>query len=156
MKYRHFAVLFVLLCVGCTAGGPQFVKPSEAPADQALVYLFRPAIHLGAMIVPHVYIDDVKVFQLPAGGYADLKLQEGSHVIETRKSTNFLASDAVGKAIVNVKAGEIHYIVWVPDTSFQTAVPPISVAENKFTGNFLPLLEKHALPEIKKCRKIYP
>ena len=162
MKTKHIVRIFIFSSLlpfisGCVASGPQFKPVESFSVDNALVYLYRPNKFKGGGIVPPVFVNDKELFDLPNDGYAEILLPPGKHVIETRTDGNFLISDAVGSAEIEVEVGRTYYIKWLPFLADFGIVPLATpVAYGYFKGTFYPMDEQHALVELKECKKVYP
>ncbi len=157
MRYKVAFLVFAAFVAGCAATGPQFQPVQYVEPETALVYLYRPSQFVGGGITPPVFVDNVKQFELPNNGYAEMRLSPGKHVIETRKDSNIFISDAVGSVELEVEAGETYYIKWLPSMSnFGVVLLATPVAYGSFRGGFRLVEETAALQNIAKCKKVYP
>lgn len=81
MKNTCLLFLFLLL-TGCMATGPIYT-PESPPSDQeALVYIYRPAVQAGISLrTAAISVDDKPAAELSNGGYSIVRLTPGEHVL---------------------------------------------------------------------------
>jgi len=84
---RYLALVCVALLSSCTANGPRFISVEEAPADKAVVYIFRPLQYNNSLRRINIAINKVKYTALDNGGFAIARLEPGYHTFEQSFNT---------------------------------------------------------------------
>jgi hypothetical protein len=130
------ALVFTLL-VGCGGGGPAYA-PVSVPADQAIVYIYRPKSFVGSAVSYFVKVNGVDVTKLKNGGYFPYVTPPGTVVFSAK-------TEAWSEAAIDVAAGGIYFIKG-------------SVTTGAFVGrpNLQQVHPSIAQSEIMRCRLLPP
>ena len=127
------ALLLVLAgCQNTLYKGPAFAEAAPPGHDQALVYLFRVGSTPLYVNAP-LYLDGIKVLDMPNRGYTTLYLGSGQHTISIK--WDFLAGQQDVEKTFTFEAGKTHYVALSkPDvTNLQVLLDPKSHYLGEFT-----------------------
>src|SRR6266853_882225 len=96
-------VLIVALTMSGCASGPPFQKIADIPTGKGLIYIYRPPVMHGAVLVPYVVINDLNAIPLKMGGYYPYFSPPGEVTISVTQT-------AKRSITINVEAGETYYV----------------------------------------------
>ncbi len=75
-------ISMAVLAAGCAASGSQFVKPLDAAADKARVYVFRPSQLYRSGTYPTVSLNLAVVGELKDGGFISFESPPGEQELK--------------------------------------------------------------------------
>ncbi|HUT37301.1 MAG TPA: DUF2846 domain-containing protein [Planctomycetota bacterium] len=75
-----------LVVTGCSATGPLFSGLPRVQSNEAAIIVYRPSCFTLSGAYPNVYLDGVKQAALRNGGYVELRVPPGEHVVEAKGS----------------------------------------------------------------------
>jgi hypothetical protein len=131
---KPWLLVAALAMSGC-ASGPPFQKIDDIPTGKGLIYIYRPSVMHGAVLVPYVVINDLNAIPLKIGGYYPYFSSPGEitiSVIHTAKRS----------ITISVKAGETYYVK--AGTIFMAVgVPYIELVPAEV-----------GLPEVSECKRL--
>jgi|TARA_R110001583_G_scaffold43838_3_gene139257 hypothetical protein len=148
VKYlTHLAIAMFL--VGCTATGPLFNGVSEARSDKAIAYFFRQAAFYGSGSCPDLVIDGEKIGCLKNGGFFEVILEPGNHLVLFDKGT--WEPDKDLRSNITLEKGKIYYYEYGQEMTGAFAVPGFSMVSGR--ENFIRKTEEYSLSILKKLKK---
>lgn len=108
-RYRNPLMLGLLLALtGCAATGPVFTSIEIAPADKALVYVFRPSRFVQSGNNYTVNISpSAETRRLQNGGWQQVVLRPGVYMLDAVDQFGFIRCAGV---TLELKAGQTAYV----------------------------------------------
>src|SRR5260221_4672133 len=126
----------VLTSVGCSATGQKFTPETSAPADKALIYLYRVGRFEGSLAEPHIFVNGDHTTNLVNASYAVTRVPPGDIAIGVlpRLHEVFMLENLLNRQRVpserlrfRVAAGKTYYIRW--QVGHIVEVVPESIAQ---------------------------
>lgn len=140
------AILFLLVfLVACSTNKVLFVPVSTSAEKGSVLYIYRPAKVANVMLNPDVSIAGIKTFAISNGGFKQLYLSPGKHVIKL--ATTEGNTPAVEHEL-SVVEGQVHYLR--VDASMKLEVGQ-SYQPYKRKFELLDVSAKTAVDEISNC-----
>lgn len=107
---RPVQSLFALiLLAACSAGGPPFKAPA-APADKAVIWLFRPSSVVGAANTDFVGMNGRLIARLNNGDYLPIEVEPGTVTLQHAQDTQMLFVGIVDALTLQVEGGRNYYV----------------------------------------------
>lgn len=138
MRYAIAAscVAVILVVAGC-ATGPRFTSPIEPPADEAVVYFYRPYQYAASAVAPALRDNGKKITRLMTNGYYEYIVKPGKHEFVTDTMS-------IDKALsLKLEAGKTYYVRLEPISGMWTMSWRLSY-----------VFPEQGLSEIKSCKRI--
>jgi hypothetical protein len=148
MKYLTL-LLAGLLLAGCTATGPIFNGVAKVNPDKAVAYFYRQAAFYGSGTCPDLVIDEEEIGCLKNGGYFEVTLEPGDHLVLFDKGTWEPYKDL--RSIITLEAGTIYYFEYGQEMTGAFAVPGFAMVSGR--ENFHRKTEEYSLSILKKLKK---
>lgn len=137
-RSQLFIVVFVvgLILSGCAATGAKFTEAISPPADQALIYFYRPKRYVASAVIPLVIENKNPVFRLQNGQFIAHTVSPGTYEYHT----DTINIDRIFR--IEVESGEIYYV-------------RLDIQQGVWTGSwvFSRIFPEQALPELRACCK---
>lgn len=111
MKKIILLAILVFITACSTTTGKPYSPPPPPPEDEALIYLMRSEVVLGAAYPTIFSINDVAVSSLKDKGYFWAHVKPGEHVL----SAGTLKRPDNVKLRLNVVAGEVYFIEYTQE-----------------------------------------
>jgi hypothetical protein len=103
---KYFSLIGLLFLSACASTGPKFENvAAKAPANKALIYVYRPSHFGGAARSPDVYANDIKLGTIHNGGYFRAETAPGP----TRIQFGGAFGDKSSGIQVDLRAGQIYF-----------------------------------------------
>lgn len=115
--------LVIMLLSGCATLGPKFEAAQDAPADKAVIYVYRESGFVGGGVAYMVRVNDADVSTLPAGGYFVYHATPGE--VEFSAKT-----EARTSVTLDAKAGQTYYIKGTVGVGVFVGHPHLTVVAN--------------------------
>jgi hypothetical protein len=129
-------------CMVFSANGPVFEPSSIDSGDRALLYVYRPSEVYGRLVGPTIALDDHEIGLWRDGGYIDLVVEPGRHVLETKYNRSWWTGEG-DRLELDVKSSGRYFIRVQALPGYSSALFRLSV-----------VMEENALIEIRATRRL--
>lgn len=129
-------------CMVFSATGPIFEPSYIDSGDRAVFYVYRPTETYGRLVGPTIALDDHEIGLWRDGGYFDLVVKPGRHILETKYNRSWWMGEG-DRLELNVKPGERYFIRVQALPGYSSALFRLSV-----------VMEDNALIEIRDTRRL--
>lgn len=106
-KFIYAPIIAVALLGGCAATGPVFRPMEKVEPGNGLVYVYRVDTFAGGGRSTPLYVEDVHVFDLKAGGYSWLSLPAGKYKLRQELPWNLVTKS--NELVLDVRSGETSF-----------------------------------------------
>lgn len=121
---RIVSVAMVLMLMNaCATLGPKFEATQAAPADKALIYVYREPGFIGGGVSYMVRVNDADVSPLPAGGFFVYQATPGELEFSAK-------TEARTSVTIDAKAGQTYYIKGTVGIGVFVGHPHLSMVSN--------------------------